>query len=413
MKKHIMKSRSLGQQNGVVLVVGLLVIAALLALGSIAMITTTTELKMNVFFRSENTVLHVAEAGIEDAKVRLRAGVADGIVDGHQTQSGWTAYIGSVIKSQGKGYNSSNTLHVRVNRLQENLDYVVTIVHQTDGAGNILYWGDSNGDGIDERTTATGSMMRNIYKVTSEGTYAGVHRTLIAEMARVPPINVPAALYVNAATTVQGSSTNIIGTDGCGGSDLAGIVTTQGSGSITLNGGPSITGAGGTTPNITYGGTGINVQSLIDRYKGSADFTYTVNAATHTATSVPGPGDGWGTPTLGATSQLPSSCSAHNIVYYNTGGTDIQLSGGATGCGLLLIEGDLLLHGDFSWNGLVVASGSITFTGGGDKNVTGAMLAGGSADADLVGGNANIVYCSSAVQNLTESLPMKILSWKN
>jgi len=408
-----MKSRSLSQQKGMVLVVGVLLIVALLVLGAIAMITTTTELKMTGFFKSGKKVFYIAEAGIEDAKARLRAGVENAIVDGHPTQSGWEAYIGTVTKSQGKGYNSGNAMHIRVDRLQSGLDYVVTIVHQTDGAGNILYWGDVDGDGINERTTASGGSMRNIYKVTSEGSYAGASRTLTAELARMPPINVPAALYVNATTTVQGSSTNIIGTDGCGGSDLAGIVTTQGTGSVTINSRPNITGAGGTTPNITYGGTGMNVQSMIDRFKGSANFKYTVNAATHTATSVPGPGDGWGIPTPGATSQLPSSCSAHNIVYYNTAGTDIQLSGGATGCGLFLVEGDLMLHGNFSWYGVVITTGSITFTGGGNKNVTGAMLAGGSADADLVGGNANIVYCSSAVQNQTENQHTQVLSWKD
>ncbi|MFH1305523.1 MAG: hypothetical protein ABIH74_03900, partial [Candidatus Omnitrophota bacterium] len=86
---------------------------------------------------------------------------------------------------------------------------------------------------------------------------------------------------------------------------------------------------------------------------------------------------------------------------------------GATGGGLLLVEGDLMLHGDFSWYGVVIATGSITFTGGGNKNVTGAMLSGGSTDADLVGGNANIVYCSSAVQNQTENQPLQVLSWKD
>jgi len=57
-------------------------------------------------------------------------------------------------------------------------------------------------------------------------------------------------------------------------------------------------------------------------------------------------------------------------------------------------------------------AGSITYTGGGDKNVTGAVLAGGSLDADLVGGNANIVYCSSAINNLTANRPLKKLSWE-
>ena len=115
----------------------------------------------------------------------------------------------------------------------------------------------------------------------------------------------------------------------------------------------------------------------------------------------------WGTPTLGATLQNPSTCSASNIVYYNMNGNTIKLSGGSSGCGILLVDGDLDINGGFNWNGMVIVNGSITYTGGGDKNVTGAVLAGGSLDADLVGGNANIVYCSSAINNLTAKQAFK------
>jgi hypothetical protein len=41
------------------------------------------------------------------------------------------------------------------------------------------------------------------------------------------------------------------------------------------------------------------------------------------------------------------------------------------------------------------------------------MLSGGTVDADMIGGNANIVFCSSAVKNQTESLPVRLLSWRD
>jgi len=155
---------------------------------------------------------------------------------------------------------------------------------------------------------------------------------------------------------------------------------------------------------------------LIDTYKSKANFTYVVSNATHTASTTPGPGQGWGTPTPGANSQSPSSCSVHNIVYYNTGDTDIQLSGGVSGCGMLLVEGNLKMTGGFSWYGLILTTGSLTFLGGGDKNITGAVLSGSSAtnaEDDVIGGNTDIVYCSSAVQNQTESMPLQLISWKD
>jgi hypothetical protein len=228
-------------------------------------------------------------------------------------------------------------------------------------------------------------------------------------MVRLPPLTVPGALYVEASTTVKGNSTNIIGTDSCGSNDNPGIVTTQGAGSIKLDGNPIVTGE----PDVSYNGTDMDIQAVIDSYKGDADFAYTVNNATHTKAIVPGPGDDWGTPTPGATLQDPSFCDCNNIVYYNTQDTGIKLSGGVTGCGMLLIEGDLNISGGFSWYGPIIVTGAVMFTGGGDKNITGALLSGESVDAaDVIGGNTNIVYCSSAINAQTENRPLRRLRWK-
>jgi hypothetical protein len=60
---------------------------------------------------------------------------------------------------------------------------------------------------------------------------------------------------------------------------------------------------------------------------------------------------------------------------------------------------------------VVVVTGSITFLRWGGKNATGGMLAGGTVSADLVGGDANIVYCSQAIRNQTEYLALITLRW--
>ena len=407
-----MKSGRISGQDGIALVASLLLLTVLLAIASIALMMTSTDMKITGYFKSYNKAFYVAEAGVEEAKARMRAGAAYQIIDSLPTQVSWAAYIGSTAKSQAKGYDSSNALHIRTDSMQPEMDYVVTVVHQTDSGGNILYWGDANHDGVNERSSTSGPAMRNIYFVTSEAITAGSKRIIEAEIAAMPPVNMPAALYVNATTTVKGSSTHIIGTDACGGADLAGIGSSRPEGSIVFNGSPTIAGA----PGITYNATVMNVANLINTYKSSANFTYAVSNATHTASTTPGPGQGWGTPTAGANSQSPSSCSVHNIVYYNTGGTEIQLSGGVSGCGMLLVEGNLKLTGDFSWYGQIMTTGSMTFLGGGDKNITGAVLSGSSAtnaEDDVIGGNTNIVYCSSAIKNQTDSMAMQTLSWKD
>jgi len=120
----------------------------------------------------------------------------------------------------------------------------------------------------------------------------------------------------------------------------------------------------------------------------------------------------WGAPVPGATQQSASSCDVNHIVYYNTHDTYIKLTGSSSGCGILLVEGDLELHGGFLWYGLVLVSGNVILTGGGGKNITGGVLAGGSADVDQVGGDANIIYCSSAISDQTQYQPLRRLSWK-
>jgi len=325
-------------------------------------------------------------------------------VDTHPTQSGWAAFIGTTADATNKGYNSGNTMHTRVSSLQSALNYTVKIVHQTDASGNLLYWGDANGDGVNERTTTNTGL--NVYLVTSYGAApGGANKTIAIEMARTPPITVPSPLYVEATTTIQGSSAFLIGIDQCGSSHKPGLVTTLESGSVTLNGNPSITGVGGAAPNITYNATNMDVQAMIDSIKGSANFSHNVTSDTFTGDQ------GWGVPTPGETLQYPSSCSLRNVVYINTNGTEVKLHGGVSGCGILLVEGDLRINGGFNWYGIILVSGAITFTGGGDKNITGGALAEASADADLVGGNANIVYCSTAVSSQTQNRPLQILSW--
>ena len=409
-----------GDEKGMVLVVGMLLIVVLMVLGTIAVMVTTTDIRISANYKSGNRAFYAAEAGIEEARARLKLNAANAITDAYPTQTQWAAFIGSEIKAQGKGYNSADSMHVRVASLQSALDYTVKIVHQTDGSGNVLYWGDANGDGIPERTTnptsAAGYANRNIYLVTSYGADAGASRTIEVEMTRLPPITAPAALYVEASTKIQGTSTNIIGVDQCGGSNKPGIATTLGEGTITTSGNPTVCGADQpncattcdpSTPgtcSISIGQPNLDVQSMIDNYKGYANPSYSVTSPTLT-------GQSWGTPTMGATLQDPSSCSANNIVYFNTNNTDVKLTGGTSGCGLLLVDGDLEVNGGFSWYGMVIVSGSVTYLGGGDKNVTGAVIAGGSVDVDLVGGNSNIVYCSSAINNQTANRALKNLNW--
>jgi PilX N-terminal len=427
---------SLRDEKGMVLVVALLLIAALVLLGTTAVMMSTTDMKISANYKTGNQAFYVAEAGVEEARARLKKfnpANSIAIVDEHDTQTGWTAYIGAETKATGKGFSISNAMHVRVPSLQSTLDYTVKIEHQKNAANQILYWGDDNNDGRYERTInrnnpTTGLLNPNIYLVTSYGSASGANRTIVAEVTRVSPLTVPAALYVEAATAILGNA-SIFGVDQCGGQSLPGIKTTLATTSVDDSNNPGSLITGVTSPtgipsDISGYATSLDIQGMIDSQKGSANFIYNVVSAVQSGSTIPGPGDDWGMPTPGATNANASSCNDvppkfpnRNIVYYNTSNgtntTSIKLTN-ANGCGLLLVDGDLDINGGFSWCGLVIVSGSVKYTGGAgqNKNITGGVLAGGSATADIIGGNTNIVYCSSAVKTMTEYQSLLRLSWK-
>jgi len=388
-----------GNEGGVVLIAGLLAVLVLTILSMAAVMSTTTELKIGVNDRSSKQAFSIAEAGLEDARSRLQnAASAFPIYDNQPNNNNWTAYIGTESKSQGKGYQNTNSNHARYDKLNPpNLDYVITITHKVDSSNNILKWGDSNNDGKPEENTTTGNL---IYIILSEGyTSTGAAKALKIECAKPPPITVVAPLYTKADTIIQGSSTYVIGMDGCGDSNKPGIVTAA---TVSTNGNPTITGS----PSAVSENSPINidVSYLINQFKRKANYSYNVNSATLTTMQ-------WGSPTPGSTQQSPSSCNEHNIVYFNTNSTYVKLTGGSSGCGILLVEGDLSVQGGFQWYGVILVTGSVSFTGGGGKNITGAILAGGAVSADLVGGDANIINCSQAIKTQTDNLPMVTLRW--
>ena len=402
-----------GNDKGIALVLALIFLVALALLGTTAVLLSTTDTKIGANYKASGKALYVAEAGAQEARQRLRPGVTGEITDAHTDKTQWRAYIGTDPKSQKKGYDSTNSMHNRVASLQTVMDYTVVIAHQVDGAGSVLYWGDDNGDGIWTRNTTTGE---NIYLITSYGNAEGATKTVQLEVTRVPPITIKAALYSGTSATIQGS-VSVNGNDFCDetNSPLPGIATPQSDSSspVTVGGTPaSVTGDQTYgEPNVKYSEDSLAIQSMANFLKKCADFSYNVTSPpAYSATTTPGPGDGWGTPDLTA---VPPTCSSCNIVHFDTNGTSISFSGNISGCGILVVEGDLDISGGFEWYGTVVVTGSFQFTGGaGAKNIMGAVITGQSTDGDFVGGNVNIDYCSTATESQTQNHALPILSWK-
>lgn len=404
-----------GNENGTALTVALIFMSILAVLGATAVMMTSTDMKIGANYKGAEKALYAAEAGAHEARERLRLSSAYPITDAHTDKYQWTAYIGTDPKSQKKGYDSTNSMHVRVASLQSDMDYTVVIIHQTDAAGNVLYLGDDDGNGTLTRNTTTGE---NIYLITSHGNAEGSGKTVQLEVTRVPPITVKGALYTGTSAGIQGNVT-VDGNDSCGGTNLPGIATPQANNEADPDD-PVSAPAGAVTGDPAYGDPSVkysepqalNVQTMVDFFKKCADFSYSVSSDTnYTASTTPGPGDGWGTPDLTA---VPPTCDSCNVVYYDANGTStIGLSGQVSGCGILVVEGDLDIHGGFEWYGTIIVTGAFTFTGGaGTKNIMGAVISGESTDGDFVGGTVDINYCSTATEDQNQKHSLPILSWR-
>jgi hypothetical protein len=96
------------------------------------------------------------------------------------------------------------------------------------------------------------------------------------------------------------------------------------------------------------------------------------------------------------------------------GDKTIKLTGGTRGAGILLVEGNLEIDGPFSWYGIILATGAVAYTGNGQKNVTGGVMAGENATIGIeIDENAGILYCSAVSKKLKEVIPpLKITRWK-
>ena len=98
-----------------------------------------------------------------------------------------------------------------------------------------------------------------------------------------------------------------------------------------------------------------------------------------------------------------STCGSHFPIIYAPG--DLILNGGA-GQGILLVEGDLSVQGQFEFYGILIVRGSMKTQGGsaGAIHFRGAVMA---ANVDLednqVAGNAQIQYSSCVIQRVETS----------
>ena len=392
-----MRPKWLKEGRGFVLILAMLFLLVVTLFGISALNTATYDNIITGNKRASEQAFYVAEAGINEFMGRFRAGATNQIVDSDPSNPIWKLLL---ARDLGKGttrigYVSGNP--DSISSLQNQLDFGVEIRHKIDDTNHVIEYG-----GVP------------MYVLKSYGfTADGGNKVLEVELIKSPSYDPPSTLYSEGPVHIQGSSAYLNGNDVCGTINKPGIMTpTTATPPITESGNPSINGS---PPQVTQASvpspTNLPLTEMLGYLKGYANFKYTFNGNQ----TLIGYSDSWGTPTSSGTSVPMTYTGTMNIVYIDMQGTQtLKLEGDSHGAGILLVNGNLEINGGFTWYGVILARGVVDYTGGGQKNVTGGIMAGENATIKgEIGGNAGIVYCSAVSNKLKDIVPpLKITRWR-
>jgi len=423
-------------QRGAVLVIGLIFMAILSIMGTAAYLTTSSELMISRNYKTAKAAFYAAEAGVEEARERLRGSNSDANYAGDPDASPdqwWSAYILTSSSwqtpddpnydSNYQNYIPTTTSHtataITANSLQSNISYWVKIRHKreydaeqeghtttsthyfdNDGStsthsaadpGNIIYYGYGNPatpTTAVQFTTSGATEHKPVEIIRAYGSRSNSSKIIEVEVVRNPGPVIKAAIYARGNVTVNGNSARINGNDAgtCGGVNKPPVYTktpaTTSADPVTLLGNPNT---------ATSGPDDLNIAGYVSSLKASAIITITSDVN--------------GTNFGSATNFVTCYCDA---TAFHPLGLDMRNS---TGYGILLVEGDLTMAGGFNWNGLVLCTGTLTFSGGGPNsiNIQGAMLANNTV---TLNGGINVTYDSCMVDNSLNNATLSILSWK-
>jgi hypothetical protein len=375
----------------------MLLLLVLTLIGISAVNTSTYDMRISSNERASVQAFYVAEAGINEFMGRFRAGATNQISDSDPSNPAWRLLL---AKDPGKGaaqigYASGDPNSIP--SLQTQLDFGVEIRHKKDEANQVTEYGSVP-----------------VYILKSHGfTADGGHKVLEVELIKSPNYDPPSALYSERPVYIRGSSTYINGNDACGTTNKPGIATTTPiNPPITKSGIPSISGS---PPEITQTSTpptiSLPLKEMLDYLKSHANVKYVYNENQ----TLTGYSDSWGKPAGSDTTHPATYTGPMNVVYFNLQGTQtLKLVGDSHGAGILLIEGNLEIHGGFIWYGVILATGAVRYAGGAQKNVTGGLMAGGDATIGVdIDGNTSIMYCSDVSNKIKEIVPpLKITRWR-
>ncbi len=391
-----LKAGPLKEESGVVFVVGLLLLLTVTLIGISALSTSTYDIRISGNERASVQAFYVAEAGINELMGRFRGGATNQIIDSAPFNPAWKLLL---AKDSGNGaiqiaYASGEQDSVA--SLQNELDFGVEVTHKTDETNQVVKYGGAP-----------------VYLLKSHGfTADGSHKVLEVEMIKGPNYDPPSAVYSEGPVRIRGNSTYINGDDLCGSTNKPGVATTTTTApAINVSGNPSIIGS---PPTVTRANTppptSLPLKEMLDYLKNDAHFKYRYNENQ----TLTGYSDGWGTPTCSDPTVPMTYTGPMSIIYFNLQGTQTLKLTDSHGAGILLVEGNLEINGEFTWYGIVLVTGTVAYTGAGQKHLTGGILAAGNSSMGIeIAEYTGIVHCSAVSDRLKEIVPpFKIVRWR-
>src|SRR3990167_395059 len=426
-------------ESGIVFIAVLVLIVILALVGTIAVITTNTDIKISGNYKASVKALYAAQAGIEEARARLRGSSSSANYAGDPDtdfDEDWSAYILTSntwqisddpdYNANYKNYipqyspvNHTNT-SVVANSIQTGISYWAKIRHKrefdaeqaghtptsthyydddgstathTAGApGNIVYYGyeDPSAPTTAIQFTTTGT---TVYKpveiITVYGNSGGSLKIIEIEVVHDsgPPILSP--LYSKYSVEINGSSATVDGNDNCSTNpSLPPAYVLSPPGSVSISGSPTLTGV---PSSPQTGPIDVDIMGYINALKNDATITITSDQTNGTY----------------------GNASNYVICYSDTSNPPnnqgLSLNG-VTGYGILLVKGDLKLGGGFIWHGLILSTADVELNGGGGGvNIYGAIL---SVQTSTINGGINAYYNSCNIVDALENQPLKVIKWK-
>jgi len=424
LRSHVVAHRG---EKGMALVVALLILLALTVLGSALMLSVNTESRIAGAQLRDTQGLGIAEAGIQEAMLRIRNGDVPDNMNKRQVTLIYEAPSGSIPVS-GSDTTSLSTIQPAgsylgyagaTKKLSQGstsdltaltIRYKTRITPGTPPDTQIVRYDDTVNP---KYNTTTGSP---VFQIVATGTKGTASRSVVAEVTRTK-FNILAKGAVVAKVSIAFKGNISV----CGHDHVYATPT----GTTVGNGGSQCEGGYHVPPNtvhtscmpgawsensITEQGS-TNIKGNPDKSAGPQTGFYSgpwdcvgMNQA-----------DYWSW--VGAYQTSPAGGVPKGIYYLDNNSTKQDQSGtwafnGGDGEGFLYCDGDLQLNGNFTFKGMIYCEGNLSING--NCWILGGLVVKGNQPVKIANGSATILYSADAIQQTLSKYGgnLRMLTWR-